>query len=93
MVAISINVVGWKHALQVYETMPNGCLGIQWDFAYWRKGNLQVRILHVIYLSFLLETRRTKTAVLVSYLNRRPVRCLHCACPYVGEKSLATNMS
>ena len=44
--AISRKVVGKKN-IKVHATRPKGGLGIQWNFAYWPGGNLQVCILHV----------------------------------------------
>ena len=52
--AISRKVVGIKN-IKVYATRPKGGLGIHWNFAYWPKGNLQVKFvfLHMENLFFL----------------------------------------
>ena len=42
--AISRKVVSKKTLIKVHVTRWKGCLGIHWNFAYWRRGNVQVCI-------------------------------------------------
>ena len=62
--AISRKVVGKKH--KVHSTRPKGGLGIQWNFAYWPTGNVQVCIFACE--EFVFPLRRSLSVAFLSHV-------------------------